>query len=183
MIENKCVWQWNDEIAIFCTEFFLEIFFPLCWQNLQYRSSGVGVSSQTHPVTRMAACLDEMKVQTFLLLFLFLYVQSCWKTNQAVWHLAQEGDTRCYLPVLSWQGSFITQKKRKKETSRSYFKLKAGRKEASQAEPSVLFFLSMLKAEKSLLQSKKNLYTTGGKWQLCGYFKNAAFLQVHRYWL
>lgn len=64
----------------------------------------------------MAACPDEMKVQTFLLLFPFLYVQSCWKTNQAVWHQAQEGDAKCYLPVLRWLGSFVTKKNREKNT-------------------------------------------------------------------
>lgn len=41
------------------------------------------------------------------------------------------------------------------------------------------FFLSMLKAEKSLLQIKELLYNWG-EWQLCGYFKNAAFWQVGR---
>lgn len=52
-------------------------------------------------------------------------------------------------------GKFYYQKEKEKKISKSYFKLKAGRKEASQAEPSVPFFLSMLKVENSLLQSKR----------------------------
>lgn len=151
--------EWWD-CHILYREIFLEIF-PLCWQNLQYRSSGVGVSSQT--LSQLQGWLPaQMKVQTFLLLFLFLYVHSCWKTNQAVWYLAQEGSTRCYLPVLSWLGSFITQKKRKKKKiSRSYFELKAGRKEASQAEPSVLFFCPCWRLRKASFKVQEPLYNWG----------------------
>lgn len=66
--------------------------------------------------------------------------------------------------MLGLPEGFITWKKKISPNSKSYFTLKAGRKEASQAELSVpFFFLSMLKVERSLLQRKRtSLLYLGG---------------------
>lgn len=125
---------------------------------------------------RVAACPDEMKVQISCYCSCFCMF-SLARNDQAAWCLAQEGDASSYLPMLGLPEGFITWKKKISPNSKSYFTLKAGRKEASQAELSVpFFFCPCWKLREVSFKGKEPLYFIWGEMAVLWLLEKFCFL-------